>query len=216
MEHKGRTMLTEKIRKVECEPVWWNRDEVWLKVHGRVSPNRKRHQKFYFAAAAAALFICFTVYRLQQSQPIPDDINAREIQVEIHADQSPATDQQETKPKIQTKSSSRHGDESQHENHMAAVPVDKLNRIQMLPTESITTQEATNVEVTLNLEEPVLTSPEVVKEERIVPIIGIVDLSTQNNVASKTKRKKLFHRLEPSETEFDDSFKNTIIIARTK
>jgi hypothetical protein len=210
MEPDVNTMITQKIRTLEREPVSWNKAEVWLKVQEQISTVRKSYWKYY-AAATVIFFLFCNVYTLQQDHTIPVvAVNRNGKQAEMRTEKNPVVSESERAKKTATKPMHSQVKKAASENQFVVLTVDLSGQKPLNET------EVTKVEVELHGENPPVGSIETVTEERIMPVVGVIRLPDKNYAETRPGRKKLFHKLEPSETVFDDSFKNTIITARIK
>lgn len=206
MEHNAKTVLTKKIRAVEGQPVAWNKADVWLKVEHRISSDssKRRIHRFYYYAAAVAFLILFGITTSHQPETFQTNIKAESKKMYAEAEQVRPTKENESgiAQKIEIKTSNKQN-----------VTISESQESSKTDPVSIEFSDAIIPEVNAPMEEPQLVN--VADEERITPIIGVVILPEQQRVITKTKRKKLFRKLDSFEQEFDDSFRS-IIIARSK
>ena len=80
---------------------------------------------------------------------------------------------------------------------------------------TLTMIDETSIQPTLD--DPIANTVETVPlNQGVQPIIGVILVPVNNTVSVKPKRKKLLHKLESIENEFDGSPQNTIVIARIK
>lgn len=194
-------ILTQKIRTLEQESVSWKKAEVWFMIHEQISATQKSYRVYYYAAAVV-FFMFFNIYQLQQARttPITDNQFSAIQESQVKAVEEGRHDQvTETQPNYLRQGSQPHTTNIQsHE---------VLNSY----------TEPVEVDVQLALEEPVIEPVEtVVSQERVQPIIGVIQLPEKHVASVKSKRKRLFHKLDPVEKEFDENPQNTIVIARIK
>lgn len=206
MEHNAKTVLTQKMREVEVQPVAWNKADVWLKVEHRISSDscKRKIHRFYYYAAAAAFLILFSTHT--SHEPVTFQANSI-VETKVHAEAVSAQPVKENesgivqKTEIQKARKQKIMSEGQHANKTDNVTVsNEFNK-------------ASEPEEIIPMGEPQLVN--VAAEEHITPIIGVVIIPEQQQTITKTKRKKLFRKLDSFEQEFDDSFRS-IIIARNK
>lgn len=219
MERDIKSMLNRKIREVEREPVTWNKAEVWMRIHDRVSTPTSNRKYYYVAAAVTFLLLC-GVYTWWQNEGVSEAniggaINDDKVPSEIHVEKNDVAGRPETAMKDHAEyvpPDNRMQPESQH------ITTTNNSQHQMATgePETVSVEKPTTEDVKLSGEVIIATSTEVAEEERITPIVGVMELSDQQNVSHKSKRRRLFHKLESSESTFEDSFKNSIMIARTK
>jgi hypothetical protein len=197
------TILTKKISSIELKPAPWKKAEVWFMIHEQISTGRKSF-RFYYYAAAVIFFMFFNIYRLQQ------------VRIESVA----ANNQQSTISSIQNQSIENNVDLDKialtQSNYTRKKSQSRVVVVQ--PSEVLDSdRELIDVDIQLPPVELILNSTKtVVVPQRVEPIVGVIQ-SPVNDVASvKPKRKKLFHKLEPAEKEFEVGHQNTIVIARIK
>lgn len=212
MEPDIKSLLTQKIRSIEKEPVTWNKKAVWLNIHGRISA--KRSYRVYHYAAAAIFLVLLAINPLQQGS-VPDPVDRGQGDI-IQADAQPQSDQPSGAPEIK-----KAGDNDK------VFPVHKTDRAEgSLPkvasghTESVDqlkpVEEEIDVDVTLNYPEPTLICEDS-DGQTILPIVGVAGWSDQDVSIARSKKKKLLHKLEPAEKEWGDhSNINTLFFARIK
>lgn len=194
-------ILTQKIRTLEQESVPWKKAEVWFMIHEQISVTEKSY-RFYYYAAAVVFFMLFNIYQLQQTHiaPITDDQLSAILE-----------------PQVQAVEESRHDQVTEtHSNHVVQGSQPHMTNIQSHEVLNSYT-EPVEVDVQLALEEPVIDPVVTVAlQEKVQPIVGVIQLPVNHVASVKLKRKKLFHKLEPAEKEFDENYQNTIVIARIK
>jgi hypothetical protein len=194
------TMLTNKIRTIELKPVPWKKAEVWFMIHEQISTNPKSF-RFYYYAAAVIFFMFFNIYQLQQTRI--ESVTTNNKQSTISSAQNlPA-----------------HGNLDQDEIATQSNYTRKKSqsRVVVQPSEVLVSDgEVVDIDIQFASEELNINSAEAIAmTQRVEPIVGVIQ--PVNDVASvKSKRKKLFHKLEPAEKEFEVGHPNTIIIARIK
>lgn len=198
------TMFAKKIRLVEQEPVHWKKAEVWFRIHEQVSTNRKS-LRFYYYAAAVIFFMFFNIYQLQhrssESLALKDQFSSRS-EGQMLSVENELLDDVDTA--IQTDIINSENVLTQNTFH--------VHEIAMLEPESL---EEVNIEVVIE-EPPVHSVTETTIQQKVEPIVGVIQLPESNTASVKPKRKKLFLKLEQDESEFDKSHQNTIVIARIK
>lgn len=198
------TMFAKKIRLVEQEPVHWKKAEVWFRIHEQISTNRKS-LRFYYYAAAVIFFMFFNIYQLQhrssESLALKDQFSSRS-EGQMLSVENELLDDVDTA--IQTDIINSENVLTQNTFH--------VHEIAMLEPEPL---EEVNIEVVIE-EPPVHSVTETTIQQKVEPIVGVIQLPESNTASVKPKRKKLFLKLEQDESEFDKSHQNTIVIARIK
>jgi hypothetical protein len=212
MEHNMKTLLTQKIRATESEPITWNKQAVWTKVSNRIT--NKRSYRIYYYAAAVIILVLLGIRPLRDTmtqgtisetarneeiqQPFkPEPILPGEMQIAEKVVQGIKPSQEVNKLAVQI-----------HSDVVPAVPTSEL--IQQAGEDIIEVQSE------LNINESIVIMDDVV-EQTIQPIVGVVEWSEQNVVAEKVKKKRLLRKLETSDKEWDDSAEsNDILFARIK
>lgn len=201
MEPDIKNLLTQKIRTEEREPVVWNKEAVWLKVSERVTTKRTNKLYFYAAAVFALLLVAVSTHH-PTIMPVEtvESIKIKEIKPFVRTETIPDEVVEVEKKKQEAVKI--------YPDHVAAKPVAGVS---LQPDE-----EVPEVQTELTLEEPVVIA-EVVPKETIQPIVGVVEWSDHHIDEEKQRRKKPFHKLEPSEKEWDGSAgSNTLLFARIK
>ncbi|MBX2968689.1 MAG: hypothetical protein KF803_04915 [Cyclobacteriaceae bacterium] len=194
-------ILTQKIRTLEQESVPWKKAEVWFMIHEQISATEKSY-RFYYYAAAVVFFMLFNIYQLQQTHIAPITDNQLSTIQEFQ---------------VQAVEESRHNQVTEtHSNYVGQGSQPHTTNIQSHEVLD-SYNEPVEVDVQLAVEEPVIEPVEtVVLQEKVKPIVGVIQLPVNHVVSVKPKRKKLFHKLESVEKEFDKNHQNTIVIARIK
>lgn len=191
-------ILTQKIRALEQESVPWKKAEVWFMIHEQISATEKSYG-FYYYAAAVVFFMFFNIYQLQQTRTVPITDNQLSAIQEFQ---------------IQAVEESRHDQVTETQsNYVRQGSQPHTTNIQSHEILDSYT-EPVEVDVQLALEEPVIEP--VVSQEKVQPIVGVIQLPVNDVASVKPKRKKLFHKLEPAEKEFEAGYQSTIVIARIK
>lgn len=198
------TMLAKKIGLVEQEPVHWKKAEVWFRIHEQISTNRKS-LRFYYYAAAVIFFMFFNIYQLQH----------RSSESVASGNQFSSPSEGEKLPvenvRVDDVDTAIQTDIIKSENVLIQNTF-HVHEIAMLEPEPL---DEVNVEVVI--EEPLVNSiTETTIQQKVEPIVGVIQLPESNTASVKPKRKKLFLKLEQDESEFDKSHQNTIVIARIK
>jgi len=187
MEPDVRTLLTQKIREAEQEPVTWNKAAVWMKVQNRVSPQADRPTHYYVAAGIT--FLLFgTLFLWQQNQTLPvEKTRVEKKPIETPAVENAATAENKVKESTVEK---KHEQSSVHT--LSEKPL--VVNVEELPVLVTTELEDVVIPVEIVEEHPVTS---ISAEESIQAIVGVVIREEQKRMAStKTKRKKL-RTLEP-------------------
>ncbi len=191
-------ILTQKIRALEQESVPWKKAEVWFMIHEQISATEKSYG-FYYYAAAVVFFMFFNIYQLQQTRTVPITDNQLSAIQEFQ---------------IQAIEESRHDQVTETQsNYVRQGSQPHTTNIQSHEILDSYT-EPVEVDVQLALEEPVIEP--VVSQEKVQPIVGVIQLPVNDVASVKPKRKKSFHKLEPPEKEFEAGYQSTIVIARIK
>lgn len=196
-------MLTNKIWTNELKPVPWKKAEVWFMIHEQISTNRKSF-RFYYYAAAMIFFMLFNIYQLQQVRiemvarynHHPSSISSIQNQPAIKVEEDKYTF---TQPNYIDQKSPSQVVSVQLSEVLDADREYKENDIQSAPEEFI-----------------INSTEAMVVPQTVTPIVGVIQLPVSNMVSVKPKRKRLFHKLDPSENEFEVGYQNTIVIARIK
>jgi hypothetical protein len=211
MEPDIKTMLTQKIRAVERDPITWNKEAVWLNTRGRIKT--KRSYRVYYYAAAAILLLLLAVNPLPQTS-VPDPMTSKQgDKWQTHIQPEP------TQP--------AGGQEVEKTDH--SVLVHEANRVVGESKPEISSadpgsedtpkpvEDKIEVHAELNYPEPTVIS-EVSEEQMIVPIVGVIGWSDQAVAIARLKKKKRLHKLEPSEKQWGDysNNNNTLFFARIK
>jgi hypothetical protein len=211
MEPDIKTLLTQKIRSVEREPITWNKQAVWVSVSNQIKT--KRSYRIYYYAAAAIILVLVAVRPLRHSKTI-DKVNETtgidEKHLPVQRESLLPGEMQEAENVNEIKHA-RKANQLVVQVQSGAVSADKTPELMLQPVE-----EVIAVQTELILDESIVIT-EVVAEETIQPIIGVVEWSDQNIAAEKVRKKKLLRKLETSDKEWDDSSgNNAILFARIK
>lgn len=192
------------MKLVEQEPVHWKKAEVWFKVHDRLSANQRSY-RFYYYAAAVFFFMFFNISQLQQ---VSTESVAHGSQLSFMSGVQTLPGGSELVDEVTTAiQTSRIKQESP-----STETIFHADEMVMLEPGLL---EEVNIQVAL--EESIISSVnETATQQQVEPIVGIMQLPASNVVSVRPKRKKLFHKLEQDESEFDNSQQNTIVIARIK
>ncbi len=197
-------MLTKKIWTNELKPVPWKKAEVWFMIHEQISTNKKSF-RVYYSAAAVIFFMFFNIYQLQQ------------IRIESNA----ANNQPSTISSVQTQIAEDNSVDQDKTGFTQSNFISQNNPTHMAvvqPNEVLVAEsEFGEVDIQRTLDESIIISTEAMAvPQTVTPIVGVIQLPVGNMVSVKSKRKRLFHKLEHAENEFEVGYQNTIIIARIK
>ncbi|MBX2961540.1 MAG: hypothetical protein KF687_03455 [Cyclobacteriaceae bacterium] len=200
------TTLTQKIRTVEQKPVHWKKAEVWFAIHEQISTTQKSY-RFYYYAAAVIFFMFFNVYKLTIGNELIQDNSQLFPTLNRVENQNEAP---ETRVIDYNNITYTQPDPIKHE-HQIPVAV-------MVKNETVDfDHEIDETSIQPTLDDPIANTVETVTlNQGVQPIIGVILVPVNNTVSVKPKRKKLLHKLESIENEFDGSPQNTIVIARIK
>lgn len=205
MEPDVKTLLTQKIREVEREPIAWNKAAVWMKVQDRVSPKSSR-PVYYYAAAGVTFLLFGALFLWQQNQVMP----VEKVTAVKEPTETPAVQHH-----IAVESKMKESSAVNNTPFMKHTPSEKtyVVNVEDLPV-LLSTQEEEVTVLEEVVEEPVVTSI-ATSEERVQPIVGVVIGAEQKQaVSTKTKRKKL-RMLDPIEKPGTPPTDN-LILARIK
>lgn len=194
-------VLTKKIWTNELKPVPWKKAEVWFMIHDQISTNRKS-LRFYYYAAAVIFFMFFNIYQLQQVRI--ESVTANNQRLTISSLQNQPTEDNVDQDKIEFTQTNYFRQEGQL--NIAVVQPDEV---------LVSDNELAEVDIQLSSEESIIISTEVLPQ-RVEPIVGVILLPVNDVASVKPKRKRLFHKLEPAENEFEVGHQNAIVIARIK
>lgn len=204
MEPDVKTLLTQKIRVAELEPVAWNKAEVWMKVKQRVSTNPSR-TRYYYAAAGVTFLLFGLLFLSQRNQDLPAEKSIVE-QSATAASTVPHPVAIESKAKEKSVVNVAPFAKQAPSEITYALRVEELPEMHPAQEEEKTLAEEVVEELSVTFATP---------EESILPIVGVVRREEQKQaVHTKTKRKKL-RTLEPIEKTGTEPGTN-LILARIK
>jgi hypothetical protein len=218
MAHDLETELARKIRSVETQPVLWKKHEVWSAIHDQIAPQERRSRVYYYAAALIILMFAHAD-SLRENLPLSVPLPHRDQAVATTID-PPVKDQLPDKPseaiindrKKPAQVFRRSIDPPNFEPAVASAAVTQLHQVNI---ESKQIMDVLPVQLQPEIIETSIAAEEPLPQTRIRAIVGVVS-PTGNEPDVPRARRKLFHKLEPPEMDYEQTRSNSIVIARLK
>lgn len=205
MAPDSKNSLSDKILALEQQPVLWNKDEVWNMIHAGM-PRRKHSSLYYYAAAVLVLLVISGVVLLkyESKDSVQDSISDQSFTTVdtpgVHTEMV-----QETEPAAP---------EIMKDVRPTVKPEDRPHNSSIV---ELATAEIAHAEIEPDVMEEVQPAlEEATVYAKIEPIIGVYK-DVVAPAVTKTKKRKLLHKLDSPESPAEFEYRNsTVVLARLK
>lgn len=215
MEPDFDKLVADKIRQTEQRLVSWNKQTVWQKVQSETNVKRRYDYFYYVAAALILLLVYFGV------QLIPNGVKPQVTDATIMSGRG-AT-QPEKKTVLPEKNQNPIPDQpAQDPKNNATVPstenpktIEKTSFVLRATKDADAVIEPVVTDIKIQEEEFLLPEEVSVHEQKIRPIVGVINESYSGDIATE-KRKRLLRKLQsPGPTPWENP-PNALVFARKK